>query len=284
MSAFDDFDPVEAVKRAAARAGLATQMGFWDDDLRGIAKVFANSALFAVREKRVGRACFRDEPIAALKDVSVRYTGEQLDQDDHNVYMQLWHVARGTNFGAAVEVTAGAMLHGLGWSDSGESYKRLRDSLARMVEGTVWVTDTKPRRTREYAAHLIGSIAGEHLIGAMPGVADLRHTLWVVHLDPDLASIVTGDELTLINWVRHKRMSALAQWLHNHYATRGNALLPYKAATVHELCGSKMANPRSFRLKLKAALEELKTEQFIAHYEIGPRPSYLVTVKRQLDA
>lgn len=268
-----EFDPVAAVKRAA-RARYAQQLGFWDDDLRGIAKVFANSALFAVREKRVARVRYTKEPVASLSDVSVRYTGEQLDQDDHIVYMQLCHLARGTNFGEAVEVAAGAMLRALEWSDSAESYQRLRQSLTRMLEGTVWVTDTKPKRTREYASHLIGSIAG---------VTDVHCTVWTVALDPDLAAIITGDELTLINWVRHKRLTALAQWLHNHYATHDTPI-PYKAATLHDLCGSKMANPRAFRLKLKKALDELKAEQFIAHYEIGDRPSYLVTVRRTLDS
>lgn len=263
-----------AQRLAREHLRLPTQLDFWGADVRGIAKCLANSALFSVRDKRTPRVKYDDAEIASLSDVTVKYTGTQLDQDDHLVYMQLIHMARTTPLGEAVLVAASEALRGLGWADSQESYDRLRASYKRMLEGTVWVADHKPKRTRMYGSHLLNAIGGDDLVTG---------TTWTIVLELGLAAILTGDELTLIDWLRQRRLSGLAQWMHAFYATHDSPL-PYKAATLYELCGSKMASAASFRLRLKRALDELKAEKFIAHYEIGPRPSYLVSVRRMLDS
>lgn len=251
-------------------SGVPRQLDFWGADVRGLSKCLANSALFSVREKRAPRRRYDEEIIASLNNVMMKYTGTQLDQDDHLVFMQLIHIARTTPLGEAVTVDAAEALRGLGWSDSEESYDRLRDSYKRMLEGTVYVEDRKPKRWRLYGAHLINTIAGDETATG---------TRWSIVLDRSLARILTGNELTLIDWVRQRRLSALAQWLHSFYATHA-APLPYKAATIYELCGSKYANKASFRQKLKKSLDELIDERFIEGYEIGPRPGFLVAVKR----
>lgn len=251
---------------------LPRQLEFWHDDVRAVAKCLANSALFSVRDKRAARAKYDNDEIASFNDVTIRYTGTQLDQDDHLVFMQLVHMARADKFGTPVVIHASTALAGLGWSDSQDSYDRLRDSYKRMLEGTVYVVDHQPKRAREYGSHLIGRLTSETTASG---------TVWSIVLDPMLATIMTGDEFTLINWVRQRRLSALAQWLHAFYATH-DVPLPYKAVTLHERCGSKMTSPRAFRQKLKMALEELKNDQFLVGYDIGPRPSFLVTVARQL--
>ncbi len=249
---------------------LPRQLDLWGADVRGLSKCLANSALFSVREKRAPRRRYDEEVIASLNNVTMKYTGTQLDQDDHLVFMQLVHIARTTPFGEAVQVDASEALRGLGWSDSQESYDRLRNSYKRMLEGTVYVEDRKPKRWRLYGAHLINTIAGEAVTSG---------TRWIIFLDHSLASILTGNDLTLIDWVRQRRLSGLAQWLHAFYATHAEPL-PYKAATIYELCGSKHTSARGFRQKLAKALGELADERFIDSYEVGPRPSYLVAVKR----
>jgi hypothetical protein len=252
------------------------QLSLWDDRVRGMSKSLVNSALFAVLDKRKPRRNLENEVVQSLQDVEIRYTGKQLDQDDHLVFMQLCHHARTSPFGEVVKVTGLNAINGLGWDRSCLSYERLRASYRRLLEGTVYVEITGQKRRKVYGSHLISKLLeeGHH-------DDDVRGEFTIV-LDPSLANILTGDEMTLLDWARHFKLSGLAKWLHAFYSTH-KVPLPYKAETLLGLCGSKQKNPRLFRAKLKDALDELVPE-FLDSYTIGPRPSYLVTVKKKRDA
>lgn len=247
------------------------QLHLWSEKVRGMSKTIANSALFAVIDKRVARRRFEAEVVRSLLDVTIRYTGAQLDQDDHLVFMQLCHLARVEKIGAVVKVTGLAALKGLGWDTSKESYTRLRESYRRLLEGTVYIHSDSGKQL--YGSHLIHSVKAS-------GAADADiSTEWTVVLNADMANLLTGDELTLIDWVRHFKLSGLAKWLHAFYSTH-EVPLPYKAETVYELCGTKIAEQRVFRSRLKKALDELVEAKFLESYSVGPRPSYLVSVKK----
>jgi hypothetical protein len=173
--------------------------------------------------------------------------------------------------GTVVKVTGMAALTGLGWDTSKESYTRLRDSYRRLLEGTVYVHTDTGRQL--YGSHLINSMKAS-------GSADTDvSTEWTIMLNADMVNLLTGDELTLLDWVRHFKLSGLAKWLHAFYSTHATPL-PYKAETLYELCGTKIAEQRIFRSRLKKALDELVVAKFLATYTVGPRPSYLVSVKK----
>jgi hypothetical protein len=247
------------------------QLELWGEKVRGMSKTLANSALFAVVDKRTPRRRFEAEVVRSLLDVTIRYTGAQLDQDDHLVFMQLCHLARTEKIGTVVRVTGLAALKGLNWDSSKESYTRLRDSYRRLLEGTVYIHTDSGRQL--YGSHLIHSVKANGSADADPSAE------WTIILNADMMNLLTGDELTLLDWVRHFKLSGLAKWLHSFYSTHATPL-PYKAETIYELCGTKIAEQRIFRSKLKKALDELVSAQFLASYTVGPRPSYLVSVKK----
>jgi hypothetical protein len=192
--------------------------------------------------------------------------------------MQLCHLARNEPFGTPVKLTGLAALKGLGWDSSKESYDRLRGCYKRMLEGTVYITTTDDRKRVMYGAHLLRSVGS---LDELKG--DDAHTQWTIVLDPSLANILTGDELTLIDWVRHYKLTPLAKWLHGFYSNHREPY-PLSAEKLHDLCGSAQTDMRGFRFRLKKALDELIAFGFIENYAVGPKPSYLVTVKRSTRA
>jgi hypothetical protein len=249
---------------------LQTQLFPWGENVRGMAKTLARSALFAVRDKRVPRVIYDNEIIASLQNVDIRFWGEELRQDDHDVFMQLCHLARNEDLGVEVRTTGLDALRGLGWGSSLEDYKRLRECYYRLLRGTIVVT---PSGCEEpiYGSHLLGSIASDSKSDS--GVTAMA-SRWTIKLDLQLAAILTGDEMTLIDWVRHHKLSALAKWLHRFYSTHETPIA-YKADTLHALCGSRQANMPAFRQKLKKAFEEL----IATGYKIDSG-TYLVKVRR----
>lgn len=247
----------------------------WSEDKRGMSKSLARSALFAVRDKRLARERYDNAIMAALEGVEIRYSGEELRQDDHDVFMQMCHLARDEHIGEEVHITGAQALEGLKWGRSQDDYERLRACYKRMLEGTVYVTVTKGRSiTRLYGAHLFATVSAE---GDNASSIDSLNARWTIKLNADLANIINGNEMTLIKWAADRKMTALAKWLHRFFATHDKPF-DYKAETLHRLCGSKQANMATFRQNLKRALEEVQESGYIKSYMVGPKPSYLVKV------
>ena len=71
--------------------------------------------------------------------------------------------------------------------------------------------------------------------------------------------------------------STLAKWLHGFYSTHAKPY-PYKVETLHNLCGSADKSLRSFRQKLKKALDELVSVGAIEGWDIDGDD--LVSVQR----
>lgn len=267
---------IERVKKLESEFGPASQLKLfpqWGSDYRGMSKSLARSALFAVRDKRVPRERYDNAVIASLQNVEIRYSGIELRQDDHDVFMQLCHMARDEQMGSAVSITGIDALRDLKWGSSLEDYDRLRACYTRMLEGTIYVTVKGARNIRVTGSHLFQSVTAEQGTGTVEGLT----ARWTIRLNPELAGILTGDEMTLILWARHEELPPLAKWLYRFFATHETPF-PYKAETLHMLCGSRQADMAAFRQKLKKSLQELVDGRFIASFNMGPKPSYLVTV------
>ncbi|OXJ21376.1 hypothetical protein CFB82_41590 [Burkholderia sp. HI2714] len=140
----------------------------WGNDTRGMSKSLARSALFAVRDKRAERERYDNAVIASIEGLEIRYSGEELRQDDHDVFMQLCHLARDEYVGEAVHISGLQALEGLKWGRSQEDYDRLRACYKRLLEGTVYVTKTETDRTGKikkkthmFGSHLFSSVSAE---------------------------------------------------------------------------------------------------------------------------
>ena len=101
---------------------------------------------------------------------------------------------------------------------------------------------------------------------------------YVVIFDKDMLTLYEAG-YSHIDWNQRMALgkSTLAKWLHGFYATHAKPY-PYKVETLHNLCGSLDKSLRSFRQKLKKALDELVNVGAIDGWKIDKDD--LVTVLR----
>jgi len=203
-----------------------------------------------------------------VNGVEIRFTGEQLNQDDHDLLMQLVFMAHKRPIGAWVTVPAYAILHALERQTGGKQYRELHADILRLAAGTVSLRNIKAGV----------SFIGHHLIAkAMQHEQSHR---WVYRLDPDLGALYGEMTHTLIDWDRRMALKGkdLARWLQLYIATHAKPY-PVKVVTLRTLSGSRAKALKHFRAKLRVALDDLVSNHDIAEWTIE-MPGDLLYVDR----
>ena len=126
------------------------QFPLFPAEARPVSNDMARSALFSCVQG-VDRRVLHNAVLATVGDVKIEFTGQQLNQDDHDVLMQLVFMARDIRLGQFVVVSAYAILKGLGpalsiWSSlckelGGRDVLSvlIRGALRRLFLGTAWM-------------------------------------------------------------------------------------------------------------------------------------------------
>src|SRR5262245_47291215 len=83
----------------------SAQLPLWPEPVRAVPNDILRSALVAAIQGK-GRAYFRHKLLASYDGVQIRYTGEQLDQSDLDVWEQVMHIARQEPLGTPCYFTA----------------------------------------------------------------------------------------------------------------------------------------------------------------------------------
>jgi hypothetical protein len=251
----------------------------WGEDKRAVSKQLARSALFHVTDKRKPREQYKDARMASWVRTEIRYTGEELRQDDQDVFMQLVHVMRKQDLGNEVVVMGCDLLKLLEWGDRESDYERLWQCIKRLLEGTVWVYNPDNRGVKLYGSHLISEVEGrdadqaekdklkaEGKLTEEQAHLKPQRTIWKLTLNKQLANIMADDSLTLIDWVRHLSLTPMAKWFHVFYSTHRE---PYAMSPklFRDLSGSKQKNLATFRQRIHKTLNELVEKGFLESYE-----------------
>jgi TrfA protein len=222
---------------------------------RPVVNDVARSALFTCVQGK-DRQMYKQRLLATVEGVEIRFTGEQWNQDDHDLLMQVVHMAAKVPLGAYALLAGHAILQGLGRQTSGREYAQLRDDLERLVAGTVSLRNTT--RKVEYIGHLIEK-AVQHETS--------RH--WLIMLNPDLRALYGPSTYTLVDWAQRLRLRGkdLARWLHAYLATHA-VPFPVKVATLRDLSGSRTTALWKFRQRLRHALADLQDFGVLSAWEI----------------
>ncbi len=253
---------------------MGEQLPIWPQNVRGMSNALARSALFNVANIRKGaRANLKRVAVASLQGTVITYTGEELRQDDEDVFLQILHIGRMHPLGTHVQFTAHGMLVELGWTRNSNSYKRLIDCLDRLKASSVAVTVQLPGGERtNYTGSLIRSFRWKESDDKAP----LRN--WQILLEREIIALFGPDSYSRIDWELRLSLPPLAKWLHSFYVTHA-APFAYKVESLHRLTGSEITELRKFRYKLKQALMTLVERGFLVSATIDPRTD-LVNVER----
>jgi hypothetical protein len=222
-----------------------------------VSNVIARSVLFAAIKSKDRRKMHK-EIVASQDGVEISFTGEQLNQDDHDNFMQLVKLASGQPLGQTVIVPANAILRTLGRNTGKSQHEQLRADMDRLVTGTV----TTRANGIEYIGHLVDD-----------ALQDTREPVhkhhWAYRLNPRLVALFAPNRYTLNNWQTRQQLGQkdlarwLQLWLESHAQNFATGV-----ETIRARCGSTNGSLRSFRQQLREALEGLREAGVIHHWAI----------------
>ena len=242
------------------------QLPLWPEAKRGAPNAVLRGALFAAIHK--DRQYMRRKELIATQDgVTIRYTGEQLDQADLDVWEQALHLARTQALGSQCYFTAHGFLKALGRSTGKMNHEWLEFALARLSATSVEITAGR----RTYFGSLIDG-----------GVRDEDTGRYVVEINPKLAAFYGQTQWTQIDWEQRQRLRGkpLALWLHGFYASHA-VPYPLRVAYLHKLSGSQTKQLKHFKQNLVRALRDLEAAGAIKAFEIRDDLVHVRTVPSQ---
>ena len=239
------------------------QLPLWPEPKRGAPNAVLRGALFAAIHKD-RQYMHRQELIAVQGGITIRYTGEQLDQSDLDVWEQTLHLARTQALGTECYFTAHGFLKALGRSTGKRDHEWLKSALVRLAGAVVEITSGR----RTYFGTLIEG-----------GARDEDTGRYVVEINPKLAKFYGRTQWTQIDWEQRQRLRAkpLALWLHGFYASHA-APYPLTVAYLHKLSGSRTKRLRKFKENLIQALRDLEAVGAIKSFEIRDELVHIWTV------
>lgn len=217
----------------------------WDEEDRAIPNAIARSALFAPI-RRGNRAMHKKALIASRGDVEIRYTGEQLDMADQDVWLALVEIARRYPIGTPIEVSRYELLKALDRKIGKSGYVWLQSSIERLKTGVLWL------RTKR---HLVGLNMVDYF------ELDEKTGKYYLRMGQELVKLYANNEYALVHWENRKAIQKhvdLAKWLQGYVAShRRGEEQRIGLEKLKEWSGSKDW-PSQFRASLLVALSELE--------------------------
>jgi hypothetical protein len=221
------------------------------------------SALFAAVQGK-HRQHFPDYiRLAAFGDIEIWYKGDQLNQDDHDTFMQMVFMAQHKPLGEDVRVSFRSFLAGLKKKYGSNAREAAAKSIDRLISGTVRLVNK--RAGLNYIGHLVhdGIVPSDQ-----PHLPRLERDL-IYHINPKLTPYFAHSSFTLIDWQQRRKLKQhdFARWLHLWLASNAE-YFPTKVETIREKCGSQAKSIRHFREQLRAALRTLEENCIIRTWHI----------------
>ena len=248
------FEPEITVQKRQRKPAEVVQLDFWEDGKRASANAILRSALFPAlgRQKR---QFMKEVMLDSVGGVTVFFTGEQFDQSDFDVYLEILNLARPFPLGTPVKFSAHAMLKKLGKSTGGSMHKWLHSVLIRICGGVIDATDHKKR----YFGHLIEG-----------GIKDELMEMYEITINPKFAVLFGFGMWSKIDVVQRRALGgkgAVAKALHAYYSSHTSPHL-HTFETLAKVAGLRGATIRNVRARLINAHEELKSVGFLTDFEV----------------
>jgi hypothetical protein len=248
-----------ALQREAVKV---VQLPLWPDAKRGTPNSFIRSALFSAIQSK-DRIFIKNVTLFSQQGITVRFTGEQLNQEDLTLWETLVHLGKAHPLGNCCTFTARSILRMLGLNTGGDEHRRLHTGIIRLTACAVEITHDD----RTYFGPLIKA-----------GAKDEASSYYNIELNREIIRLYGETAWTAIDWRQRAilRRKPLAQALHAYYSSH-RAPHPVTVDFLQRMTGSRNVQRSSFRRQLKAALNVMVEMQFLESFAIEKD---LVTAKR----
>jgi len=235
----------------------------WGEFYRAIPNEFVRTAMFTINRygKDTKRPRRERQLMFSQKNITMYVTGEETNQADLDVLMQLTHYQRNVRVGNYFSFSARQVLEDLDRPLNGRSHAELIASINRLMQTTVeFVSDDR----KVSAIQLISEF---HRDEAEPSNAQS----WHVKFPPVVLELFSKDRHTRLVWEQSQMLrSSLAKSMHRYLSSHRQ---PYPLTTefLHKLSGTHVTELRKFRASLKEALDELVEARFLVSWSYDPQ-------------
>lgn len=245
-------DRSEKIKAERAKPVLLEP---WSDDRRAAPNIIYRSALFPALNSQT-RKFIKDYKVCSVGGLDVTFTGEQFDQSDLDVYLEVLNFAKAVPLGQPVRFSAYALLKALGRCTGKSDHQWLHSVLIRLRGGTVQMVTEKAR-------YFGGLIEG--------GIRDEITKHYDITINPSYAKFFGFGLWSSIDIAQRRQLAqkSTAKALHAYYSTHTDPA-PHRYETLAGVIGLENKNPRDVKAKLIKAHGELKRIGFLLDYEAGP--------------
>lgn len=219
----------------------------------------ARSGLFNVRNKASPRVHRNNYAIVVIGDGEIRYTGEELRQDDAQVWMQLVHMARHQPIGEPLHFTAYAFCKALGWGVSAPSYEHLRTCLTRMQATSVAIFSKRLRQG--VSVSMVPEFRWQDEFTQKP------LPRYQVRLATPFAALFSDPAITRLQWEHVKMLpQGFASWLYGYICSHKS---PYPILlTTLAAATQAQSESKRWRQTVQRGAEALKKAGLIADWRI----------------
>jgi TrfA protein len=227
------------------------QLPLWYEEKRGTPNSFIRSALFAAIQSK-DRIFIKNSVVTSQEGIEIKFTGEQLNQEDLTVWETLVHLARQSPLGDDCTLTGYSVLTMMELPTTAAQYKTLQASIDRLTACLVKIESER----YVYGGSLVENFA-----------IDKDTKQFKIQLNRKLIKLFGEDDWTGIEWQRRLqlRRKPLAQALHAYYSSHRSPF-PVRLSTLQGITGSKNSQAASFKRQCRVALESLVEIGFLLSF------------------
>ncbi len=227
---------------------------------RAMPNHLARSSLFAPIAKRQ-RTFHRETTLVSRSDAVITYTGEQLDEADADLCLQLIFEARLFPLGQPVTLVRSALLKSMGRCVGKHDYEWLHRRMKALTAATLYLEAKKPDGSTRY---VVGKTDAFHILTSFKYDDDSER--YTFTLDRQWVTLFSRSEFALLDWEKRlqiKRGKDMAKAIQRLVATSAELRQRYALDWLKERL--QYTSPiRKFREALRLAMAELERVEIIA--------------------
>jgi len=251
-----------SASKAKQKASTPIQMFLpgMDEFMRAMPNLLARSSLCAPIA-RGRRKMHGGTVLVSRKDGVLEYWGEQLDEADADILLQLMFDARQAAFGQPITINRAAFLRAMNRSTGKHDYEWLHRRMKVLTAATLIIEAKKQDGSTKYR---IGDTKAFHILAGFDYDANVE--AYTYTLDPQWQVLFGNREYALIDWQKRLligRGQDMAKALQRLVATSSNAEQQHALDWLKEKM--QYASPmRKFKNALNSAMRELERLKIIA--------------------
>lgn len=227
-----------------------------DEFMRAMPNHIARSSLFAP-VARGRKKLHKDTVLVSRADAVIRFSGEQLDESQADVWMQAMHEASKHPLGEPVAIRRASFLRSIGRHVGNYEYKWLQRAMEALTFAMLTIEVTKDGAPKL----AIGKNGALHLIDSF--IFDPESETYMLRVDPQWQAMFANREFALIDWERRLRIHPrqdMAKALQRLAATSDETIQRYALDWLQRKL-EYTGRPRDFREALTCAMRELERHE-----------------------